>query len=80
MRPCTGVTIYVCFHFVSRVHISIIYVLKDRVPTHVPPCPRFAVPFCFPAGVATIAPILEATVQDWDWTMNVRNKLRNVLR
>lgn len=23
------------------------------------------------AGVATIAPILEATVEDWDWTMNV---------
>ena len=30
----------------------------------------------FPAGVATIAPILEATVEDWDWTMNVRGAER----
>lgn len=33
-------------------------------------CPVFIVA----AGVATIAPILEATVEDWDWTMNVSKK------
>lgn len=36
------------------------------------PRPRFVA-----AGVATIAPILEATVEDWDWTMNVRNRRDN---
>ena len=42
-------------------------------PQHVRTLPTLAFRPCFPAGVATIAPILEATVKDWDWTMNVRS-------
>lgn len=52
----------------------------DIVLFHLPttvlryPCPRFVA-----AGVATIAPILEATIEDWDWTMNVRNSRGNCI-
>lgn len=59
----------------------IVGLCAHRLARSGPPPPRvvvalLCVALCcapvFPAGVATIAPILEATVEDWDWTMNVR--------
>ena len=43
-------------------------------PTHPPLYTMFALPSRFPAGVASIASLVDETIEKWDWTMNVRER------